>query len=49
MIHYKRFLHDSSTVTKELTEILAPLEQSEDLLIEEAPGIGKSILLKEIA
>ena len=43
---------DNSTVTKELTEILAPLEQSKDpqfILIEGAPGIGKSILLKEIA
>jgi len=43
---------DSSTVTKELTEILAPLEQSKDpqfILIEGAPGIGKSVLLKEIA
>ena len=43
---------DSSTVTKELTEILAPLEQSKEpqfILIEGAPGIGKSILLKEIA
>ena len=43
---------DSSTVTKELTEILAPLDQSENpqfILIEGAPGIGKSILLKEIA
>ena len=43
---------DSSTVTKELTEILAPLEQSKQpqfILIEGAPGIGKSILLKEIA
>ena len=43
---------DSSTVTKELTEILAPLEQSKDpqfILIEGAPGIGKSILLKELA
>ena len=43
---------DSSTVTKELTEILAPLEQSKDpqfILIEGAPGIGKSFLLKEIA
>ena len=43
---------DSSTVTKELTEILAPLEQSNEpqfILIEGAPGIGKSILLKEIA
>ena len=41
-------LLDSSTVTKELAEILAPLEQSEDpqfILIEGAPGIGKSILL----
>ena len=43
---------DSSTVTKELAEILAPLEQSKDpqfILIEGAPGIGKSILLKELA
>ena len=43
---------DSSTVTKELTEILAPLEQCKEpqfILIEGAPGIGKSILLKEIA
>ena len=43
---------DNSTVTKELTEILAPLEQSKEpqfILIEGAPGIGKSILLKEIA
>ena len=57
--HPKLFSHeslqevlDSSTVTKELTEILAPLEQSKDpqfILIEGAPGIGKSVLLKEIA
>ena len=43
---------DSSTITKEITEIFAPLEQSKDpqfILIEGAPGIGKSILLKEIA
>ena len=43
---------DSSTITKELAEILAPLEQSKHphfALIEGAPGIGKSILLKEIA
>ena len=43
---------DSSTVTKKLAEILAPLEQSKDpqfILIEGAPGIGKSILLKELA
>ena len=40
------------TVTKELAEILVLLEQSKDpqfILIEGAPGIGKSILLKEIA
>ena len=43
---------DRSTVTEELTEILAPLEQSKSpqfVLIEGAPGIGKSVLLKEIA
>ena len=43
---------DSSTVTKELAEILAPLEQSKNpqfILIEGAPGIGKSMLLKELA
>ena len=43
---------DRSTVTEELTEILAPVEQSEGpqfVLIEGAPGIGKSVLLKEIA
>ena len=43
---------DNSTVTKDLAEILAPLEQSKEpqfILIEGAPGIGKSILLKEIA
>ena len=43
---------DRSVITRELTEILAPLEQSKDpqfILIEGAPGIGKSVLLKEIA
>ena len=43
---------DLSRVTEELTEILAPVEQSEGpqfVLIEGAPGIGKSVLLKEIA
>ena len=43
---------DSSKVTKELTEILASLKQPTDsqfILIEGAPGIGKSFLLKEIA
>ena len=43
---------DTSKVTKEVTEILAPLETSDDpqfILIEGAPGIGKSLLLKYIA
>ena len=43
---------DRSRVTEELTEILAPVEQSEGpqfVLIEGPPGIGKSVLLKEIA
>ena len=42
----------TSKTTKEIKEILAPLENSEDpcyILIEGAPGIGKSVLLKEIA
>ena len=43
---------DNSTTTKEINEILAQSENSEDpcyILIEGAPGIGKSVLLKEIA
>ena len=43
---------DSSKITKEIAEILAPMEASVDpqfILIEGAPGIGKSFLLKEIA
>ena len=43
---------DTSKVTKEVAEILAPLETSKDpqfILIEGAPGIGKSLLLKHIA
>ena len=43
---------DTSKVTKEVVEILAPLETSNNpqlMLIEGAPGIGKSFLLKEIA
>ena len=43
---------DTSKVTKEVAEILAPLETSSDpqfTLIEGAPGIGKSLLLKHIA
>lgn len=43
---------NTSKITKDIKEILAPLEENEDpqlLLIEGAPGIGKTILLKEIA
>jgi len=43
---------DTSKVTKEVAEILAPMETRSDpqfILIEGAPGIGKSFLLKEIA
>ena len=43
---------DTSKVTKEVTEILAPLETSDDpqlILIEGAPGIGKTLLLREIS
>ena len=45
-------IFDTSKVTKEVTEILSPLETSNNpqfVLIEGAPGIGKSLLLKEIA
>ena len=43
---------NTSKVTKEVAEILVPLETSSDpqfVLIEGAPGIGKSLLLKQIA
>ena len=43
---------ETSRTTKEIEEILAPLEESKKscfVLIEGAPGIGKSVLLKEIA
>ena len=41
---------DTSKATKEIEEILAPLDkESAFILIEGAPGIGKSMLLKEIA
>ena len=43
---------DTSKVTKEIVEILAPLETSDDpqfILIEGAPGIGKTLLLREIS
>ena len=48
---FQTFLN-TSKVTKDVEEILAPLEENEDpqlMLIEGAPGIGKTILLKEIA
>ena len=41
-----------SSATKDIEEILAPLEKNNEsafILIEGAPGIGKSVLLKEIA
>ena len=57
--HHKLDSHEAlqevlktSKVTKEVAEILASLETGNDpqfILIEGAPGIGKSILLKEIA
>ena len=42
---------DTSKATKEIAEILAPLEKNNPafMLIEGAPGIGKSVLLKEIS
>ena len=43
--------HDSE-VTKDVSKILAPLEENDDpqfILVEGAPGIGKSVLLREIA
>ena len=43
---------NTSTVTKEVAEILTPLEEDNGkrfVLIEGAPGIGKSVLLKHIA
>ena len=45
-------MSDTSRATKEIEEILAPLEsnmKSPFILIEGAPGIGKSVLLKDIA
>ena len=51
---YQKFhkMLDTSRATKEIEEILAPLENNTKfafILIEGAPGIGKSVLLKEIA
>ena len=50
--HEKLKISETSRATKEIAEILAPLENSTEstfVLIEGAPGIGKSVLLKEIA
>ena len=50
-VKYEKLL-DTSKATKEIKEILAPLEKSKKsafILIEGAPGIGKSVLLKEIS
>ena len=47
-----QYIIDTSTATKEITDILAPLENNTEpsfILIEGAPGTGKSVLLKEIA
>jgi len=47
-----RHIFKTSTVTKQVAEILTPLEKSDGkrfVLIEGAPGIGKSVLLKHIA
>ena len=43
---------ETSKVTKEIAEMLVPLETSDDpqfILIEGAPGIGKTLLLREIS
>lgn len=54
-IHSQKSLRavlEGSTVTKDVAEILTPLEKHESpelILIEGAPGIGKSVLMNEIA
>ena len=40
---------DTSRITKQIEDILVPLEKTSLILIEGAPGVGKSVLLKEIA
>ena len=45
-------LLDTSKVTKEVTDILVPLETSDEpqfILIQGVPGIGKTLLLREIS
>ena len=47
----QEILHNS-TITKEVAEILLPMEANKDshfILFEGAPGMGKTLLLKEIA
>ncbi|XP_065888438.1 protein NLRC3-like [Dysidea avara] len=47
-----RVVLDTSKMTKQLVDILAPLEDSNDpqfILVEGLPGIGKSMLLQEIS
>ena len=51
---YEKFykMSDTSGTIKEIEEILAPLEKGKEsafILIEGAPGIGKTVLLKQIA
>jgi len=51
LVYNKQATH-AIKVTKKITEILAPLEKSDEpqfIMIEGAPGIGKSVLLREIA
>ena len=45
-----QIIDNTSTITKDIKEILVPLESSESrfVLIEGPPGKGKSVLLKEI-
>ena len=49
--HYPQYSHDGKT-TKKLADILSPLHESDSaqfILVEGLPGIGKTLLLTEIA
>ena len=46
---FQKVFDDTSRTTKRIEDILVALEKTSLILIEGAPGIGKSILLKEIA